>query len=229
MGLPSLMTLSSERHFRPRAAFLAATSLNLLKPLLKRAIRPLAAGLAGVGITANQVTIISLVGSIIVGSLLSVHADGGAVWGLLPVWMLVRMALATIDGTLAIDFGQKSRLGGILNEVGDIISDIAMFVPLAFLPTFPPVWIALVLSLTMLTEIAGIVGPVLGSSRRIEGPFGKVDRALAVGAIGVWLACLGPLPESARFVLPFFAILLLLTIGNRLRFAVASTVFHGEP
>ena len=115
-----------------------------------------------------------------------------------------------------------------MNEVGDIISDIAMFVPLAFLPTFPPVWIALVLSLTMLTEIAGIVGPVLGSSRRIEGPFGKVDRSLAVGAIGVWLACLGPLPENARFVLPFFAILLLLTIGNRLRFAVASTVFYGE-
>ena len=229
MGLPSLMTLSSEHHFRPRAAFLGATSLNLLKPLLKRAIRPLAAGLAGVGITANKVTIISLVGSIIVGFLLSVHADWGAVWGLLPIWMLVRMALATIDGTLAIDFGQKSRLGGILNEVGDIISDIAMFVPLAFLPTFPPVWIALVLSLTMLTEIAGIVGPVLGSSRRIEGPFGKVDRSLAVGAIGVWLACLGPLPENARFVLPFFAILLLLTIGNRLRFAVASTVFHGEP
>ena len=115
------MTLSSEHHFRPRAAFLAATSLNLLKPLLKRAIRPLAAGLAGVGITANKVTIISLVGSIIVGFLLSVHADWGAVWGLLPIWMLVRMALATIDGTLAIDFGQKSRLGGILNEVGDII------------------------------------------------------------------------------------------------------------
>jgi CDP-diacylglycerol---glycerol-3-phosphate 3-phosphatidyltransferase len=221
------MTLASERHSGPRAAFLGATSLNLLKPLLKRALRPLAAGLAGEGVTANQVTIISLVGSIIVG-LLSVHADGGPVWGLLPIWMLVRMALATIDGTLAIDFGQKSRLGGILNEVGDIISDIAMFVPLAFLPTFPPVWIALVLSLTMLTEIAGIVGPVLGSSRRIEGPFGKVDRSLAVGVIGVWLACVGPLPENARFVLPFFAILLLLTIGNRLRFAVASTVFHGE-
>jgi CDP-diacylglycerol---glycerol-3-phosphate 3-phosphatidyltransferase len=229
MGLPSLMTLSSERHFRPRAAFLAATALNPLKPLFKRALRPLVERLARAGVTANQVTIISLVGSIMVGSWLSVHADGKAVWGVLPAWMLVRTALATIDGTLAIDFGQKSRLGGILNEVGDVISDIAMFVPLAFLPTFPLVWIALVLSLTVLTEIAGIVGPVLGSSRRIEGPFGKVDRVFAVGAIGVWLACLGPLPESARFVLPVFAILLLLTIGNRLRFAVTFTVFHGEP
>lgn len=106
--------------------------------------------------------------------------------------------------------------------------DVPKFGPLAFLPTLPPVWSALVLSLTMLTEIAGILGPVLGSSRRTEGPFGKVEHALANGAIGVWLACLGPLPENARFVLPCFAILFLLTIGNRLRFAVASTVFYGE-
>jgi CDP-diacylglycerol--glycerol-3-phosphate 3-phosphatidyltransferase len=229
MTLLSLMTPAQERRSRPRAAFLAATSLNALKPLLKRALRPLVERLVRAGITANQVTIISLVGSIVVGSWLSVHADGKAVWGLLPAWMLARMALATIDGTLAIDFGQKSRFGGVLNEVGDIISDIAMFVPLAFLPTFPLIWIALVVLLTMMTEIAGIVGPVLGSSRRIEGPFGKVDRALAVGVIGVWLACLGPLPDGARFLLPLFAILLLLTIGNRLRFAAASAVFHGEP
>jgi CDP-diacylglycerol--glycerol-3-phosphate 3-phosphatidyltransferase len=211
MTLPSLTTLFPEGHIRsrPRAAFLAATSLNPVKPLLKRALGPVARMLARAGVTANQVTVVSLVGSIVVGFALSVLSDGTAIWGLLPAWMLVRMALATIDGTLAIDFGQKSRLGGILNEVGDIISDIAMFVPLAFLPTFPPVWVALVVSLTMMTEIAGILGPFLGSSRRIEGPFGKVDRALAVGAIGVWLACLGPLPEGTRFLLPVFAILLL--------------------
>src|SRR6202140_2339180 len=173
MGLPSLMTFASERHSRPRAAFLVATSLNLLKPLLKRALWPLAAGLAGAGITANQVTIISLVGSIIVGSLLSVHADGGAVWGLLPVWTLVRMALATIDGTLAIDFGQKSRLGGILNEAGDIVSDTALTLPFAFVSPFGPGEIALVVALAVLSELAGIAGPALGSSRRIDGPFGK--------------------------------------------------------
>jgi CDP-diacylglycerol--glycerol-3-phosphate 3-phosphatidyltransferase len=222
------MTHVPEYRSRPPAAFLAATSLLLLKPLLKRALRPLTAGLAGAGITANQVTIVSLVGSVVVGSLLSMHADGRAIWGLLPAWMLVRMALATIDGTLAIDFGQKSRLGGILNEVGDIISDIAMFAPLFFLPTFQGVWIALVVVLTVITEIAGIVGPALGSSRRIEGPFGKVDRALAVGLLGFWLACVGPLPDGARFLPPFFAILLLITIGNRRRFAAASAVFHGE-
>jgi CDP-diacylglycerol--glycerol-3-phosphate 3-phosphatidyltransferase len=46
------------------------------------------------------------------------------------------MARATIDGTLAIDFGRKSRLGGILNEVGDVVSDVVLLVPLAFVAPF---------------------------------------------------------------------------------------------
>ena len=41
---------------------------------------------------------------------------------ILPVWLVARTACATIDGTLAIEFGQKSRVGSILNEAGDIIS-----------------------------------------------------------------------------------------------------------
>ncbi|MDB5620397.1 CDP-alcohol phosphatidyltransferase family protein [Tardiphaga sp.] len=228
MTLLSSITLAPERRSRPGAALLAATLLDPLKPLLKRALYPVVEKLARVGVTANQVTITSLAGSVAVGSWLSVHTDGKAIWGLLPAWTLARMAFATIDGTLAIDFGQKSRLGGILNEVGDVVSDIAMFLPLVWLPPFSGAWIAAVVLLTAVTEIAGIVGHAFGGSRRLEGPFGKVDRALAVGAIGVWLACLGPLPDSASILLPLFAILLLLTIGNRLRFAAASAVFHGE-
>jgi CDP-diacylglycerol--glycerol-3-phosphate 3-phosphatidyltransferase len=44
----------------------------------------------------------------------------------LPLWVPVRTACAAIDGTRAIDFEQKSRLGGVLNEVGDIVSDVAL-------------------------------------------------------------------------------------------------------
>jgi CDP-diacylglycerol--glycerol-3-phosphate 3-phosphatidyltransferase len=131
------------------------------------------------------------------------------------------MAFATIDGTLAIDFGQKSRLGGILNEVGDIFSDIALFMPLAFVAPFQPAWVLSVIALTMLCESGGIVGPLLGGSRRLDGPFGKADRSLALGAIGAWLACFGSLPSGANVLMPIFAILLFVTIVNRLRFATA--------
>jgi CDP-diacylglycerol--glycerol-3-phosphate 3-phosphatidyltransferase len=131
------------------------------------------------------------------------------------------MGLATIDGTLAIDFGLKSRLGGFLNETGDILSDVALFAPLASVAPFQPDWVALVIALTVLCEVVGIIaGAVQGCSRRLEGPFGKVDRSFALGAIGGWIACNGLLPGGS-LLLPVFASLLLITILNRLRFGAA--------
>jgi CDP-diacylglycerol---glycerol-3-phosphate 3-phosphatidyltransferase len=111
----------------PRCAFLAATSLTLLKSLLRRAVRPVAGRLYEAGVTANQVTSTSLVGSVLVGALLCRFADHSSSFAILPAWLVARTAFAAIDGTLAVEFGQKSRLGGVLNEVGDVVSDIALF------------------------------------------------------------------------------------------------------
>lgn len=40
---------------------------------------------------------------------------------LLPLWMLLRMALNAVDGMLAREFGQQSRLGAYLNELCDVM------------------------------------------------------------------------------------------------------------
>ncbi len=47
------------------------------------------------------------------------------------------MALNAIDGMLAREFNQQSTLGAILNEVGDIISDAALYLALLFVRRFP--------------------------------------------------------------------------------------------
>jgi CDP-diacylglycerol--glycerol-3-phosphate 3-phosphatidyltransferase len=205
---------------RPPAAFLAVTTLTLLKPRFRRRLRPVAAWLASRGVTANQVTVTSLIGSLVVGAALSIFGDHPGIFGLLPAWLLVRMGCATIDGTLAVDFGQKSRVGGILNEVGDILSDGALMLPLAFVPPFAPTWVGIVVALTALCEIVGIAPLVSGRSRRLEGPFGKADRTFALGATGSWI-CFGSLPANAALLMPAFAILLVVTIINRARFATA--------
>jgi CDP-diacylglycerol--glycerol-3-phosphate 3-phosphatidyltransferase len=67
----------------------------------------------------------------------------------------------------------------------------------------------------------GLAGSWLGVSRRSEGPLGKSDRLVAIGAIGAWLAIAGSLPVAAALLMPVFAVLLLATIANRLRFAAA--------
>ena len=53
---------------------------------------------------------------------------------LLPIVLFIRMALNALDGMLARECNQQSRLGAILNESGDILSDIALYLPFMLLP-----------------------------------------------------------------------------------------------
>lgn len=204
----------------PRCAFLAATSLTLLKSLLRRAVRPVAGRLYEAGVTANQVTSTSLVGSVLVGALLCRFADHSSSFAILPAWLVARTAFAAIDGTLAVEFGQKSRLGGVLNEVGDVVSDIALFLPLAFVPPFSGASIALVVCFAAMSEFVGMAGTMLSGTRRLEGPLGKVDRSIVLALVAIAIAACGRLPEGARFVVPALCLGLVVTIWNRLRFAL---------
>jgi len=40
---------------------------------------------------------------------------------LLPVWLGIRMGLNAVDGMLARELGQQSRLGAYLNEICDVV------------------------------------------------------------------------------------------------------------
>jgi phosphatidylglycerophosphate synthase len=204
----------------PRCAFLAATSLTPLKSLLRRAVRPVAGRLYEAGVTANQVTSTSLVGSVLVGALLCRFADHSSSFAILPAWLVARTAFAAIDGTLAVEFGQKSRLGGVLNEVGDVVSDIALFLPLVFVPPFSGASIALVVCFAAMSEFVGMAGTMLSGTRRLEGSLGKVDRSIVLALVAIAIAACGRRPEGARFVVPALCLGLVVTIWNRLRFAL---------
>jgi CDP-diacylglycerol--glycerol-3-phosphate 3-phosphatidyltransferase len=201
------------------AGFLAATSLTFLKPRFKRSLMPFSARLARAGVVANQVTIVSIVGSLIMGGMLSLFHSHSILFGLLPVWLFVRMACATIDGTLAVDFGQKSRLGGILNEVGDVVSDVVLLLPLTFVAPFTASSVGAVVVLTISSEVAGMLGPVFGGSRRVDGPMGKADRGIALGILGLCICCGGSLSSGAAWVALPFGGLLAITTANRLYLA----------
>lgn len=212
----------TKSHRRPRAAWAAMTTLTFLKPRLKSALLPAAGYLAQHGVTANQVTVGSILGSIAVGAILMLNPDRPGVYALLPAWLLARTAFASIDGALAIEFGQKSRLGGFLNEAGDLLSEMALFAPLVRIHPFTPHWIAIILFLIGVVELVGIVSASWGAGRRCEGPFGKSDRAAALGLIGLWLATCGALPQAFVVLMPTFSVLLLVTAINRVRFAFAA-------
>ena len=192
-----------------------------LKPRFQAVLRPVVATLAAGGVTANQVTLAALAGSLAVGVLLWLFAATPAIFLLLPVWLFARMALNAIDGMLAREFNQKSVLGAYLNELSDVASDAALYAPIALVAPFSPGWVMVVIGMSGLAEFAGALGPMVGAARRYDGPLGKSDRALVFGALGLWIGLGGPLPDWLAWLMPVAAALLFLTIVNRVRRGVA--------
>ena len=196
-------------------------SIYALKPRFAALLRPLAEALARAGVTANQITIVTAAVSIVVGAFVAWRAHERTPFLLIPVWMFVRMAQNALDGMLAREFGQKSDLGAYLNELGDVVADAALYAPFALLAPFAPAWVAVVVVLAVVTELTGVLGPTVGASRRYDGPLGKSDRAFVFGALGLWAGLGGALPELASWLMPALALLLVVTIVNRVRRGLA--------
>ena len=188
-------------------------TLYALKPRFQALLRPLVRQLADMGVTANQVTIAAAAGSVLIGLLVASYPERRTLFLLLPVWLFLRMALNAIDGMLAREFGQKSDLGGYLNELGDVLSDAALYAPFAMIPPFEGFATGMVIVLSILTEFAGVLSPI----RRYDGPMGKSDRALLAGALALWIGIGGALPDGLRLVMPVMSALLAVTIINRVR------------
>jgi len=143
--------------------------------------------LASAGITANQVTLAAMIASIAVGALFALFPTSRCAPLLLPIWLFLRMALNAIDGMLAREPGMQSAPGGILNELGDVVSDSALYLPFALIPGVWPPLVVTVVILAILTEMAGVVALQVGASRRYDGPMGKSDRAFVFGLAALLL------------------------------------------
>ena len=192
-------------------------TIYALKPRFQAVLRPLAGSLAGIGVTANLVTMAAALGSITVGSLVAWHAGSRALFLVIPIWLFARMALNAIDGMLAREFRQQSGLGGYLNELSDVVSDAALYAPFALVAPFEPFGIGLIVLLSVVTEFAGALGPMMGATRRYDGPMGKSDRAFVFGALGLWIGVSPALPAWIAWAVPVLAILLIFTVINRVR------------
>jgi CDP-diacylglycerol--glycerol-3-phosphate 3-phosphatidyltransferase len=158
-----------------------------IKPRFQALLRPLTRRLAGAGVTANQVTLAALALSSLAGGAVACFPARRGVLLVVPLVLLARMGLNAIDGMLAREHAMKSDLGAVLNELGDVVSDAALYLPLALLPGLD-VWLVFgFVLLATLTEMTGVVAVQIGASRRYDGPMGKSDRALLVGLVTLLL------------------------------------------
>jgi CDP-diacylglycerol--glycerol-3-phosphate 3-phosphatidyltransferase len=203
-------------------------TLHGLKPRFQALLRPLAGRLARAGITANQVTVAAVVLAVGYGAAIVLTVGSAAVLLALPAVLLVRMGLNAIDGMIAREHGQESRTGAVLNELGDVVADAAIYLPLALalVPGFGLLAGLMAVALA-LTELAGILARALGGARRYDGPFGKSDRAAYFAVLAVASAVPG-LPLPVRVAAIGLAIALAaLTVLNRLRAPAEAGPVHG--
>lgn len=195
-------------------------SIYDIKPKFQNLLRPITQTLAAMGVTANQVTLAALVLSLLTGVALVIAGDQTQYYLLVPVVLFVRMALNAIDGMLAREHAMKSPLGAILNELCDVVSDVALYLPFALLPEISQWLIVLVVIAAIISEMLGVIAVQIGASRRYDGPMGKSDRAFVFGAIALALGLGLPL---GSWMNELFAVILFLTIAtivNRARHAL---------
>lgn len=191
----------------------AMPSIYDLKPAFQSQLRPLVGTLAQVGITPNQITLTAIALSIGYGLCLAAWPQEAIFLWLFPVVLLLRMGLNAIDGMLAREHQLTSPFGHILNELGDVVADAALYLPFARLN---PAWVVGIVLLALLTEMAGVLGQTIGATRRYDGPMGKSDRAVVFSGIALLLASGVPLGPIFPWLWGILAGLLVWTLRNRI-------------
>ena len=194
-------------------------TLYALKPRFQDLLRPMARRLHGYGVSANQVTVAALALAVAVAGTMALW-PAPATLLLLPPVLFLRMALNALDGMLAREFQQPTPLGAVLNELGDVLADTVLYLPLLWIPGVSAPLVMALVWLALLSEFCGVAAVQIGASRRYDGPLGKSDRALLLGGIAVLLGC--GVPAGFWLTVTLWAAngLLILTCYNRLRAAL---------
>lgn len=194
-------------------------TLYAVKPSFQKLLRPVAHWLHSLKVTANQITLAALLLSLATGSLLWMWPTPKMLL-LLPPVLLLRMVLNALDGMLAREFQGPTPLGTFLNEIGDVVADACLYLPLILLPEVSTAAVIALVLLALLSEFCGVLGVQIKASRRYDGPMGKSDRALLLGGIALLLGFGIPGDHWLTVVLWIADGLLALTGFNRLRGAL---------
>ncbi|WP_440465042.1 alpha/beta fold hydrolase [Psychrobacter sp. ASPA161_6] len=213
-------------------------SLYQLKSQFQDQLRPISDALVEQKVNANQVTVSAILLSLGTAYVIAKPAtEKHELWLLLPSSLFVRMALNAIDGMMAREHGQASKIGEVLNEVGDIVADTALIASLAphvananwqdsavNLPNRISIHQPHIVGLIVLsigTELLAIISNKSLNVRANQGPLGKSDRAFVLGVLGTFMASKVPpalfhIRVGQLFILT--EALLLKTCLNRLRY-----------
>lgn len=185
-----------------------------IKPKFQQLLRPIVKVVATRGITPNQVTWFTWMMCLVYAMFLMLFISSTSLLILFPLVLLLRMALNAIDGLLAKEYQKITPLGAILNELTDMSSDAALYLPFALYPGLSSGLIIIIIILSLISEAAGLTGLLIHATRRYDGPMGKSDRAFVFSLLALILA-FSKAVTFVNLVLGLMVLLLILTIRNR--------------
>lgn len=191
-------------------------SVYNIKPKFQQLLRPVLAKMHTAGITANSITWSAILLSFIIGSLFYWKPQGMMLI-ILPIALLIRMALNALDGMMAREYNMQSKTGELLNELGDVVSDIAMFLPLILLPGLHPIILFAFVILGTVNEFTGILAKAINGERRYDGPMGKSDRALLVGITLLLLYFIPEVKVALNYIFVTGSMLLMISTAIRIK------------
>jgi CDP-diacylglycerol--glycerol-3-phosphate 3-phosphatidyltransferase len=198
------------------------TGTYALKSRFQALLIPVRDCLVARGYSANQVTIVTAILCIFYAFLLAWPVSTKICLALLSLFLLLRMALNALDGMIATKTDTKSALGTVLNEVGDVLSDLFLFG--AFIVILPaPHWSWLLLmTLNLLIEFVSLSLFMAIGQRPVMGPFSKSDRALYLGILSLLIFGFAGNNMVLSFYISLGILLALATIWNRVKLLARS-------
>ena len=154
-----------------------------IKPAFQKLLMPLLRLLRKCGFTPNLLTILAIVLSLCLGYVFFEANTNDSYYLYVALGLLFRMMLNALDGMMARIYNLQSTTGEILNEVGDIVSDVAIFYPLLLIEELDFGLAFGFIILSIINEFSGVLAKSISGERRYDGPMGKSDRASLIGIL----------------------------------------------
>ena len=156
-----------------------------IKPLFQKSLRPLLNLFIKFKIHPNTINLLALLMSLITGAALLFAPSYKILFLVVPLSVFIRIAFNALDGMVARTLNLSNKVGEVYNELYDRLSDISIFVFLAFASYADARWVLICLSFILLNSYLGILGKSAGGSRVYKGFIGKADRMLYLGIVSI--------------------------------------------
>ncbi len=155
-------------------------------------LTPLLAWLERRQVSPDAVTLAAVPVAIAGGACLLMSPAAPPILILVPIACASRLVLNLLDGALARRTGRMHARGELFNELADRVADVALLVPVAFLPGAQRETVLLGVLGSVFASFAGLAPRAAGGERIYRGILSKPGRMVLLSTFAIIVLIAGP-------------------------------------